>query len=78
MMVSFAGVPMMLIGSGANDLLDVLHTESCWKAKQVNVSVDQPVIDATAAKAAADAGAADTPAKRRQRAAVGYGSWASH
>ena len=41
MMVSFAGILMMLIGSGANDLLDVIHTDSYWKAKQVNVSVEQ-------------------------------------
>jgi hypothetical protein len=63
MMVSFAGFLMMLIGSGASDLLDVLHTESYWKAKQVTVSVEQLITDATAAKPAADAGAAaDAPA----------------
>jgi hypothetical protein len=63
MMVSFAGILMMLIGSGANDLLDVLHTDSYWKAKQVNVSVEQLITDATAPKPAADAvAAADAPA----------------
>jgi hypothetical protein len=62
-MVSFAGILMMLIGSGATDLLDVLHTEAYWKAKQVNVSVEQLITDATAAKAAdAGAGAAEAPA----------------
>src|SRR5437764_8476301 len=46
MVMSYAGMLMMLLGGGANDLLDLVHTDSYWKAKQVTVSVEQLITDA--------------------------------
>src|SRR5207253_10196799 len=54
------------LGGGANDLLDMVHTDSYWKAKQVTVSVEQLIADATAgAPANADAATPQAASVRR-------------
>jgi hypothetical protein len=49
--MSFAAMLVLLLGGGATDLLDLVHTDSYWKSKQVIVSVEQLITDATSANA---------------------------
>jgi hypothetical protein len=66
-MISFAGILMMLLAGGPTDLLDVVHTDAYWKAKQVTVSAEQLIADASGkgAAAAGDPSAPQAAAVRR-------------
>lgn len=68
--MTFAAMLMLLLGGGANDLLDIVHSDSYWKAKQVTVSVEQLIADASGKPAAEPDPAAPHAASVRRLMAI--------
>src|SRR5947209_16271913 len=70
MVMSYAGMLMMLLGGGASDLLDLIHTDSYWKAKTVTASIEQLITDASGKVPAVEDAAAPKAANVRQLMAI--------